>query len=231
MSKPIKSNTCILCTNKSSCFEKLSPIELELSDSNRVELHFNKGETVAKQGSFTTHILFLQKGLVKVYREVSKGNNLIINIFSGGNLIGLPSLYGDDFLQYSVAAIEDSVVCAIDKKIFEQLIMENGAFAAAIVNTINKCSLHIFDKLENLTQRQLNGKFANALLFLADEVFKSDSFMLSLSRKELAEFTGTSVMSIVRVMKEFQQDKLIAESKGRLEILDKQKLIQIGLAG
>lgn len=231
MSYSDKLTTCAICKNKSFCFEQLELSELDFAEENRTELKFRKGETIAKQGAFVTHILFLQKGLAKLYKENEDGSNLILNIYAGKNLIGLPSLYGDVRMQYSVAALEESTICAIDKQVFEKLIEQNGRFAAAVIDTINKCTMMNFNKLVSLTQKQTHGRFADTLLYLSDEVFHKPRFQLSLTRKDLAEFTGLSVMSVVRVLKDFIQQNIIREEQGELEILNRKKLEQISRAG
>ncbi len=221
----------MLCGSKAACFHKLSDIELELTTANRVQLHFKKGETIAKQGSMVTHILFLKTGLAKIYKEINNNSNLILNIFPEGNLIGLPGLYGSNIFSYSVAAIEDSTVCAIDKTVFKKLVENNGAFAAEVINTINTCTEYNFEKIVSLTQKQLNGKMADALLFLADMVYKNNSFVMSLSRKDLAEFTGMSVMSVVRVLQEFKTDGIVHEKNGNFTILKMDQLRRISERG
>ena len=95
MAIPKKTNSCKACTNKSSCFRKLTEEQLELIDKNRLEVSYKKGETILKQGSFASSILYLKKGLLKLYIEGKNDKNLIISIIPEGNLIGLPSLYGD----------------------------------------------------------------------------------------------------------------------------------------
>lgn len=224
-------DSCVLCKNKSACFRALSATELELTTVSRVQLRFRKGETIAKQGSVVSHILFLKSGLAKIYKEIDDESNLILNIFPEGNLIGLPTLYGDRILGYSVAAIEDSTICAIDKGIFEKLIEENGNFAAEVINSINHCTQHNFDKIVSLTQKQLPGKMADALIFLKDSVYKSESFQMSLSRKDLAEFTGMSVMSVVRVLQDFKKDGIINEKDGFFTINDYDQLKKISAVG
>lgn len=223
--------SCAVCGNKSFCFEQLSEIELELFDHKRVELYYRKGEVIAKQGAFVTHILFLQKGLTKIYKELNNSDNLILNLFPQGSLIGLPALYGSNIMQYSVAAVEDSVICAIDKQTFEQMIQENGKFAAAVINSINKCTLFNFDRVVSITQKQMNGRIAEVLLFLADSIYKSDSFHLSLTRKDLSEFTGMSLMSVVRGMKDFKESGLISEENGNIVLLNRKHLEKISISG
>ena len=223
--------SCPSCDLKCDCFKKLSPLELEVADTRRVELRYRKGENIAKQGSFATHVLFLQSGLVKVYMEVDNENDLILNIFSGGALIGLPNLFTNTQLQYSVAAIEDSVLCAIDRTVIEDLIKNNGESAQSIVAGINSCTIYHYQRLITASQKQLNGRMSDALLHLSDEVYQADEFPMSLSRKELAELAGMSMMSAVRVIKDLEQNGVLKEEKGKMLILDKDKLISISKYG
>ena len=224
-------NSCLSCNFKSDSFSMLSDLELQLVNSKRVVLNYRKGEIVGKQGAFVTHILFVQKGLVKIYKELSGNNNLILNFYPAGQLIGLPSVFSSDILHYSVAAIEDSVICAIDKSIIETLILENGNFAASIIKSLNACTNYHFDKIYSLTQKQMNGRLAEAILFLAENIFKSDAFNNSLTRKDLAEFTGMSVMSVVRGIKDFKASDIIDDKSGTIKILNKPKLEHISVTG
>ncbi len=223
--------TCQDCITKSACFRKLSVLELEVADTNRVELNYRKGEHIAKQGAFVTQILYLQKGLVKVYMETRSDNDMILNIFNKGSLIGLSNIFSGAPMQYSVAAIEDSVICAIDKKIIEDLVKNNGEFAQSIIEDINKCTFYHFKKLIAVTQKQLNGRMADTLLHLSDEVYQSDDFNMALSRKELAELAGMSMMSAVRVIKDMQKNGIIRENNGHFFITDRQKLEELSIYG
>lgn len=221
----IKDKSCVVCGSKSFCFMQLSVLELELADAHRVELKYKKGEHIAKQGSFVTHVLYLQKGLIKIYMETEQENDIILNIFRGGDLIGLANLFTNAPLQFSVAAVEDSVICAIDKTVIENLIMQNGSFAKAIIQNMNACTLFHYRRLISASQKQLNGRMADALLHLANTVYHSDQFTLTLTRKELAELAGMSMMSAVRTLKDFAQNNIIAEENNNLfKILDKAKL-------
>jgi len=221
----VNEKSCAICGAKSVCFKQLSLLELELADAHRVELKYKKGEHIAKQGSFVTHVLYLQKGLIKIYIETEQENDIILNIFRGGDYIGLPNLFTNAPLQYSVAAIEDSIICAIDKTVIENLVLQNGQFAKTIIQTLNNCTLFHYRRLISASQKQLNGRMADALLHLANQVYHSDTFTLSLTRKELAELAGMSVMSVVRTLKNFAQNNIIAEESNNIfKILDKDKL-------
>lgn len=223
--------SCLLCNNKSECFRQLSDSQLDFANSNRAEISYRKGEMIAKQGNFYTHILYLQSGMVKVYKELPDGSNLILSIFGVGSLIGLPFLFKNQILDYSVAALDDTTICAIDRHAFEKLIHENGEFAAEVVNQLNQCTLYNYDRLVSLTHKQINGRFADTLLYLSRVVYKANPFNLTLSRKDLAEYTGVSVMSIIRAIKEFKNDGIIDISGNRVEILNFSQLERISRTG
>lgn len=221
---------CLFCESKSSCFKELTNDELEKAGKGKLEVKYKKGEIIAKQGTFATNIQFLKKGLVKLYLETDTGNNVNINFIPEGNLIGLPSLYGNSF-KYSVSAVTECIVCAIDINTFREMILTNGKFAEEVINTLNSCTQYTYDKLISLTQKQLNGRLADAFLHFSNNVFQSKKFKLEIPRKDLADFTGMSVMSVVRVLKELRKDGIIKEDNGSVEILDEEKLVQISRNG
>ena len=67
----------------------------------------------------------------------------------------------------------------------------------------------------SLTQKQMHGRMADALIFLSEEVFESDEFEIPLSRQDLADMTAMSKDSAIRILKEFEKDDL-AQLKGRM---------------
>ena len=225
-------SSCMSCDNKSSCFKQLSINELELSDKHRIELNFKRGETIFKQGSFANHVHFIKEGLVKVYIEIPNSEkNLVINLLPGGNLIGLPSIYGNKVYTYTATAIENTTICIIENSVIKELIENNGKFAAEIIKTMNHCSNATFSRFISLTHKQLSGRFADTLIYLSEEIYKNTTFKLSLSRADLAELTGMSTMSVVKVIKDFKDNKIIKNEGGNIEIIDMSHLKRISEIG
>ena len=222
---------CRDCSFMASSFKYLSDKELDLINDNKVHLTFNKGETIVKQKGFVTHVLFVKKGLVKVYNEVDYRTNLIYSIHTSGAFLGLASLFGNNHYQYSISALEDSYICAIDREVFEKLMTENNAFAISILKTINSEVLLCREKMVTLTMKQLNGRLAETLLYLSNVVYNSLEFTLSLSRKDLAELSNMSTMSVVRTLQDFIKGGYIENDTHKMKILDKDKLFYISQNG
>jgi CRP/FNR family transcriptional regulator, polysaccharide utilization system transcription regulator len=224
-------NSCTVNYDTYDCFEKLSDEELKLLESNRVEVTYKKGETLCKQGTFASHIMYICKGLVKVYVENDK-DSLILKILPEGNLIGLTSLYdGNNIFQYSAIAYQDSLVRLIDINVFRQLLKQNPDFANEVINILCENSIQTYGRFFCFTHKQSYGRMADILLCLACRIYKKNEFDLLLSRKELAELTGLSTERVIRIIKKFKDDGLISMEGKTFRILDHEKLQKISNHG
>jgi CRP/FNR family transcriptional regulator len=202
-------NSCTVSNAKSICFDMLSTEEQELIDKNSIEVTYKKGEVICKHGTFAPHVIFLREGLAKIFLE-GLNDSLILKIITSGNLIGLTSIMEDNnVFHYSSSAYIDSKASLIDINVFRQIIKQNGEFANSIINILCENSLQTFGRFFCLTHKQLYGRMADILLCLSERIFKDRSFQLNLSRKELAELTGMSTESVIRMLKKFKDDGII----------------------
>lgn len=225
------SNTCTVNNGNTSCFDELTESQKEMIDANMVSLHYKKGENICKQGSFASHIIFLKSGLVKVYLE-GNPKNLILKIAPPNSLIGLPSIYeGNNTFLYSASTYIDSEVELIDIELFKTLIEDNSQFAFRIINTLNENTVQTYGRFYCLTNKQMHGRLADILLCLSERIFRQDAFNLPLTRSDLAELTGMSTESVVRVMKDFKDDGLIKTDGKVIELLNLEMLLKISNVG
>ena len=173
MVKEKRKKRCINCKAKSPLFKLLSDEELDLIDENRLEVMFKAGEIIRKQGTFLSHVLSINSGLCKIYFDNVNQQNIILRIIKPTSFIGGAGLYVDQKSHYSVAAIADSSVCFIDVEVFKKIMHTNNAFADEFIKDMSKSILMNYNRLMNLTQKQMSGRIADALIYLSDEIFKS----------------------------------------------------------
>jgi len=229
--KLIENRTCLGCQAKSPLFKLLSDKELELVDQNRTSVFFKKGETIRKQGAVLTHVISLNSGLTKAYLEGPNNKNIILAFASPTSFIGGPGMFVDHKHHFTVTAIMDSCVCYITLGIFKELLQKNTLFADEYFKHLSNITLSSYNRLINLTQKKMDGRLADALLYLSDEIFKKKRFELQLSNKDLAELSGMSKDNVVKNVKKFQQEGLINNSGNEIEILDYNTLQQISRIG
>lgn len=226
-----KRASCLVLNKDKACFDYLTDEEKQLVKDNQIDIVYKKGETITKQGTFASHVIFLNDGLVKVYME-GKPKDLILQIVPSGHLIGVPAIYeGNNTFLYSTATYMDSSVSLIDIQIFKQLLRTNSQFAAKIINILNENTALIYGRFFCLTHKQSHGRVADILLCLSQRVFKTNKFTLVLSRNDLADLTGLSPESVIRIFKEFKEENLISVKGKMIEIIDPKALERISSYG
>lgn len=224
-------DSCEKCSRRWKNFQHLTKSELQLINENRYEATFKPGEIMLKQGSPTSNALFLANGMAKTYIEGINGKNFIMGIALPGRLIMGPGAYVNSRHTYSVAAITSVQACFISFDIFKQLVKTNGAFAENLLEDISEKSLGSLNQMVNLTQKKMPGRLADALLYFSGEVFNSDKYEMILSRQELGEMTNMAKECVVRILKELEDSGVIYSDSSKIEIRDKEKLIQISEKG
>ncbi|MDA3907342.1 MAG: Crp/Fnr family transcriptional regulator [Bacteroidales bacterium] len=228
---PISTPSCIVPAKIFDCFTSLTKEEAELLEKSKKEVLFKKGETITKQGAFASHIVYLNSGLAKVYLEGNQ-NDLILKIVAENNFLSLSSVFdGNDTFIYSVSAYVDSKVTLISIDVFKQLLRKNIEFSNQIINRLNANTAQIYGRVYCITRKQSHGRVADIILCLSENVFKTREFKLNISRNDLADLTGLSSESVIKIFKEFKSEKLINVEGKNIKILDYDKLEQISHYG
>lgn len=209
---------------------RLTDEQMSRVDQNRTELNYRKGEILCKQGTFVSSLIFVKKGFVKVFLE-SGDDPTILRVVKAGSFIGLQSLYGEKIFHYSAEAMTDAEICLTDINTFRELILDNANFGKGIIEILNEDLIRAYDRLFSLTQKQINGRFAELLLYMRNTLYNSNPFKLTISRKDMADLISTSPESISRLMSEFKEQKIISVQAHNIEINDSKRLESISLRG
>lgn len=222
---------CNECLKRNSVFNTLSEVQILKLSTNKYTAKYKSGEIIFKQGTLVTHILSLTSGLVKVYIEGYNDKNLILKLSQSGELIGGPGLFTDKRFHYSVTALTDCTACFIEANTVIELVQENKEFAIAMLTHVNKSAINNFNKFISLTQKHMQGRMADALIYLSRVIYKSSKFTMDVSRQDLADLTAMTKESSIRILKEFKDDNIISLNNNDIEILKPEKLDFISVTG
>jgi len=209
----------------------ISQKDFEKLDRTSVKLRFKQGETILKQGGLSTHIVYLEKGIVKYNYENEFGKNLILTIVSAPKLLGGANLFYKDNNLFSFVAVEDCEVSMIDASVLLSVLMENSKYSIMLFQTASEMFKTSVLNFISLAYKQKEGRIADIIIYLAESVYHSHTFKLSLTRKELAEFASCSPENIIMTLSRWNDEKIIKVDGRLLEILDYSKLHQISKIG
>lgn len=221
---------CKDCMLRSPAASHLNENELSILESDCLQVNFKKGEIIFKQGAFSTNIIYLKMGLVKLHMR-SKKRDQILKIIKGPSFLRVSTTVADRVNQYSATALDDSVACFIDINSFKEFIHKNGEFAYEIILDLSQSELENFRTSVNRNQKHTVGRVAETLLFFSDTIYQSDSFDVPLSRNDFADLISSSRESVSRILSEFDKDGIILMDRKQITIKNRKLLEQIGMNG
>lgn len=226
-----KTENCGSCVLKCDVYNAVNQ-NGNLGDADIVPMHahLKKHDMICKQGSAVTHALFLVKGSAKLYIEGLNNRNIILYILKPPAYIGLMSFFDKPVYAYSVAALEESKVCFVDLERVRKLYAENHDLLLNLNKAFGKSVSAIMKKIISLNQKQIRGRMAESLLYLA-EINQANTFNLGLTRKEMGEMAAISEENTVRLLSELAREGIIALKGREIEILDMSILKKISEFG
>lgn len=215
---------CTNCEHFSKCFQHLFPDELEFISNKKIQLTYLTGETLFKQGAFAPYVLFVIKGIVKVYIQTGSNKQLNIRLAMEGDYLAFSSVFDENIYNYSAVALKDSIVCMIDKTALRKLFLNNAEFAMNITSRNCKNEAWMLDMIKNITYKQMRGKLASALIYLSAEKFLAQDIFLFLTRKDIADFASITTESTIRFIKEFEKEGIL-KLDGKNIVISNRKIL------
>lgn len=205
--RTVRHEGCAACHLK--CDIYLTAIEMQMeADLEPIHIVYKKHETICRQKTQITHAIVMLDGSAKMYIDGLNNKNIILNILLPSNYIGLLPVYGIPESTYNVAALSDCYTCHIDIGLISTLYNSNQNFMHSLNQAFGKSVSAIMRKLISLNQKQIRGKVAESLLYLSS-LYDATRFILSITRKELAELSAISEENAVRVLTEFKNEGII----------------------
>lgn len=207
--------TCPSCLSKSlSFFAELDSFDLNNLSSNKTCNFYKKGHMVFFEGRSPTGVYCLEQGRVKIYRVGMDGKEQIVRFSTPGSLLGIRSLLCNERYTASAATLEDSVICFINKSFFLHLMNKYPKMNAEIVIYLCKKLKEAEDKIISIAQKPVRERLAESLLIL-NRVFKPNGdseikYNISLPREDLANIVGTATETVIRLLHDFKNEKLIS---------------------
>lgn len=222
---------CESCEFREVVFSFLDDLSVEQLCNNKEEQSFRKGEVINHEGEKITNFKYLKSGLVKLYRRTSTGDEQVITITRPFEFVSNMSIFSEERYQYSVSALEDSVVCLVKLEFIKELFLRNGAFAMGLLSKISMINDKIIAQTLDIRQKNLIGRVAYVLLYFTNEIYCSRVFDLPVSRKEIADYIGMSTANVIRTLSDFKKEGIIRVFGKTIEIVELSKLEIISKRG
>lgn len=215
-------------------FSLLAPEQLEHVKKQHSSAYFKKNDILFKEGDEPVGLLVLCQGKVKVFREGVGRREQIVRMVKPFGLMGFRALFADETHIATAVALEDTVVCVVDKEDLMKLIRENSDFAIGIIQSLATELGFSNRRTVALTQKHIRGRLAESLLFLKDTYGLEEdeaTIKIYLSREDIANLSNMTTSNAIRTLSTFASEGVIAISGRKIKIVDLKKLERISALG
>lgn len=186
---------------------------------------YKKKGMVFMEGETPSAIFFVVSGSVKTYRSHPDGKEFITNLYQPNDFFGYEAILQNHSFDESAVALEDSELILIPKLDFQMLIQKHPKVSAAFISMLCKKVDEKESQLLNLAYNSVRQRTAESLLKLND--LKKDNEFMRISREDLSKMVGTASESVIRVLSDFREEKLIEIEGGKIKVSNQAKLEKV----
>jgi CRP-like cAMP-binding protein len=177
-------------------------------------------------------IFFLKEGHVKLSRVTEDGREIILDVIGPGELFGELSLVDENEQRTEIAeALDEAVICAIDKRDFEQLMKKTPQLNLEITKRMGLRLRRFQERVSDLVFKDVKKRIASFLLRYAEEFGKMKKGIVTihpfLSHQEIAFLTAAARQTVTTTLNELKAAGVIDFSRKALVINDLGKLQKI----
>jgi CRP-like cAMP-binding protein len=216
--------------NTRTVFKHLNQKEVELIPLEDGTIHYKRGDIIYEEGARINGFYCVVKGIIKIYKTGFDGKDQIIRFAKPGDIMGFRSTITGELACTTTKAIEDASLCFVPGELVKSFVKSNGEFAMDLLQLACNELGEANDYITDIAQKTVRERLAEVLIHLK-WTFNLDNenfLQISLTREELANLVGTATESVIRLLSEFKQDRLIELHGRRIKVLDETKLIKIG---
>ena len=195
---------------------------------------YKKGDIIFKEGDKPSSLICLSEGKVKVFKEGVGGREQIVRMAKPVSFIGYRALFAEENHTATAVAIEDSLVCIIDKEIVYKLLRLNPDLSLSIIKSFATELGFSNNRTVTLTQKHIRGRLAESLIFLKDTYgFEEDgqTIKIYLSREDVANLSNMTTSNAIRTLSTFAQEGVISIDGRKIKILEPARLERISDLG
>ena len=217
------------CARRVPIFSSLDDEELSRVSSLITTKKYSKGEMIIMEGSNPESLIIINTGKVKAFKDTQEGKEQILYIFTEGDFLGEKNLLSQQKATYNVETLEETHICLINKKDFQQLLREYPDISFKIMSELCNRLERLENTIENMGAKKIEARVSSVLLEFLDKYGehhpKGTLVELPLSREGIASYIGVARETVSRKMSRLQDEgviKVIGNKK--VIILDKEAL-------
>jgi CRP-like cAMP-binding protein len=188
-------------------------------------------EYIFFEGDVPCRLWFVEEGRVRLLKHSDMGKDVIVTVVSTGSFLGELAVREGVPCPVTAQAIGPTVMLTLQADAYLELLHRYPELAVFIIESLGRRLNEAYDTIRSLAVERVERRIARLLLKLANSVGQAAGASIlidmPLTRQDIAEMTGTTVESAIRVMSKFRKQGLIASRSGKLYLNEPHSLVVI----
>lgn len=210
------------CAGRVPIFNCLNRRELKQVVSLIIQKEYEKNAMVISEGSIPQDFIVVCKGRIKVFGYSNDGKEQIMYILTKGDFLGGKNLFHDIKANFNAQAMEDTVVCTIEKHKFQKLLIKYPGISLKIMDVLNDRLEKMESMFRRISPKDVDSRVNMVLLELSRKYGKKQDgsvlIELPMSREEMANYIGVARETVSRKLTSLKDE-------GIIEIIGNKKIL------
>jgi CRP/FNR family transcriptional regulator len=196
---------------------------------------YGRGDEVFAEGDPGDAFYVVASGRVKVVKSTPSGKEVILEIFGPGDPLGAVVAYEGKPFPATARVLEATRCIVTPRETFFRLLAEHPSLVRGLLSGLTLRLIELTNRLANLTGARVEERMARLFLQKLDELGRpergGDFLPLALTRQELADLSGTTIETAIRVMSRWSKAGLVRTEEDGFTILDRAELERLAGIG
>ena len=183
---------------------------------------------LVRENDASNELYILRSGMMMSYVILADGSRQILRFLFPGDMLAVSSLLYARSPE-TIAALADSVVCPFERSALARLATGHPRLSAAIMVLDQMERVALTDRLAGLGRTSAKARVASVLIEIRNRLRRldpaiADRFPLGLTQEEIGDATGLTAVHVNRMLRQLEEEGLIARDMGRVTFRDERRL-------
>jgi CRP/FNR family cyclic AMP-dependent transcriptional regulator len=192
---------------------------LDSAGIGRKIVEYRRGEAVFSQGDACQHVMYVQKGGVKLSVRSKTGREAIVAMLGPGGFFGEGCLVGQRTRAGNATAVTPTTILQIDKRSMLRVLQRDRAMSHRFITHMLTTNVRIEEDLIDQLFSSSEKRLARTLLLLAGYGHEGEPHRIipKISQTTLADMSGTTRAHVTGLLRKFRKRGFI-QGNGRFTI-------------
>lgn len=186
------------------------------------EIEFKRNQIIYHEGDEPKNLYFIVSGLVGLFHISESGKETFFRVFGKDDILGHRSYFAEEPYHASSIALTPVVLAVISKEECKRICEVNPDLIIEVIRNISQDLGQAELRLAGLFDKTAHKRISESLVYLK---LKHPNYVWT--RKEIAEYAGTTFETVARVMTQLEKQNLIKKEGRDFSIINHEQLLSL----